>query len=300
MKYIDLHCDALTSENALQVTKETLAAGGCLLQCFAAFVPEQEGRFDRAIALADAFDALCSAEGYHAVTRVSELSEGVNALFTIEGGGAIEGDLKKLETLYGRGARMMTLVWNQSNELGFPNFSGDPFKREKKRGLTETGRAAVEKMLSLPMLVDVSHGSDKLVEDVAELCARKGAPFLASHSGACAVHPWTRNLEDLQIRRIAESGGVIGLDFVADFLSDDHTPEGQRAALLSHAEHILNVGGENVLALGSDFDGMPENSYLKNPSYLPDFLDALERRFGTERTEKIAFRNAKRVLEWLG
>lgn len=299
MKYIDLHCDALTSGGALQVTKENLTAGGCLLQCFAAFLPEKEGYF-KALSLKDAFDALCAAEGYRAIKSVSELSDGINALFTIEGGGAIEGDLKKLETLYRLGARMMALVWNQKNELGYPNFSGDFLRREKELGLTETGREAVEKMIELKMLVDVSHGSDRMVEDVFSLCKRAGAPFLASHSGANAVYPCARNLEDLQISKIAECGGVIGLDFVSSFLSSDHSIESLREALLIHAEHIINVGGEDVLSLGSDFDGMKENPYLKNPAYVPTFLEELEKKFGARIAEKIASLNALRVFKWLG
>ena len=157
-------------------------------------------------------------------------------------------------------------------------------------------REAVDRMIDLGIVPDVSHGSDKLLSDVAAICKRKGASFAASHSGAAEVFPHARNLTDGGIRLIAESGGVVGLDFCAAFLSRDESPEGQRAALLAHAEHIIRAGGESVLAIGSDFDGIPENPYLKNPADLPKFFGDLKKKFGERIAEKILFGNAKRLL----
>ncbi len=301
MKYCDLHCDALTNEGVLQVTKQSLTQGGCRLQCFAAFISAREDRFAQAIALADAFGALCSENGYHPVRRTGELGDGINALLTVEDGGAIEGDLQKLETLYSRGVRMMTLTWNYPNEIGFPAFpdydalcSGSLSLRvrEKERGLTRFGFSCLEKMKELGMIADVSHGSDRLVSDAAKI----GNPFVASHSGARSVYDCARNLTDEGIRAVAESGGVIGLDFCADFLSDDKSAEGQRAALIAHARAILNAGGEDSLAIGSDFDGIPENPYLKNPADVPRLLEAFGKIFGARVTEKIACGNFMRVF----
>ena len=146
------------------------------------------------------------------------------------------------------------------------------------------------------MLVDVSHGSDRLVEDAAEICREKGFPLVASHSGANGVFDCARNLNDEGLRLIAESGGVVGLCFCADFISSDGSEEGQARALLNHAERIINAGGEDCLAIGSDFDGIPENPYIKNPSAVPRFLLRFEERFGTRRTEKFAYKNFLRVF----
>ena len=306
MRYLDLHCDALTHEGVPTVRKETLEKGNCLLQAFAAFIAEKEGRFAKAMSLADKFDALCTENDFNVVRKFSDIREDkINALLTVEEGGAIEGEIEKLDKLYARGVRLMTLMWNYPNEIGYPNFpeyeglktgTASPYQREKERGLTDFGHEAVERMCELGMIVDVSHGSDKLVEDVAEICKGKNTPFVASHSGAAAICPWARNLEDRQIRLIAESGGVIGLDFCADFTSPDGSAEGQRAALLSHARHIINVGGEEVLSIGSDFDGIPPNAYLPAPSHVPAFIDQLEKTFGSRTAEKIANKNALRVL----
>lgn len=300
MKYIDLHCDALTKvEGVFQVTGDALRKGKCRLQCFAAFVEEREGAFARVRAYAEAFGTLCEREGLVPV-RSALLPEGTCALLTVENGAAVEGSLEKLDCLYGLGVRMITLTWNHVNEIGFPSIIGDRAlghgglqMRETERGLTKFGRETVERMKELGMVVDVSHGSDKLLFEAADIL---GQPFVASHSGADAVYRCARNLTDEGIRRIADAGGVIGLDFCAAFLSDDRSAAGQRAAILAHAAHIVNVGGENVLALGSDFDGIPQNPYLRTAADMPRLLADFDGLFGARIAEKIAWKNALRVL----
>ena len=175
MKYIDLHCDALTkTEGVFQVTREKLKEGGCLLQCFAAFIEGTENRFARTAALAETFQAMCRLEGYNVVRSFSDLrADRINAMFTVEEGGAVEGSIEKLEALYACGARMLTLTWNYPNEIGYPNFpdydavlmrapqggirgGGSPYLRETVLGLTPFGFEAVERMQQLGMIVDVS------------------------------------------------------------------------------------------------------------------------------------------------
>lgn len=301
MKYCDLHSDALTTKSRPQVTKETLACGGCFLQCFAAFVSSEE-KYREALALADRFDAYCQENGLRKITRAGEIGSGINALFTVEDGGAIEGSLEKLDALYARGARMMTLIWNYPNEIGFPNFPDYKglfagrlplSRRQTELGLTPFGVSAVERMNELGVIVDVSHGSDKLVEEVGSVSKR---PFVASHSGARRICDCARNLTDGGIRLIADHGGVVGLDFCADFSGGGDTAQGQREALLKHAEAIIDAGGEDALALGSDFDGIPENPYLRTPADVPDFLEELEGAFGCRIAEKIAYGNFLRVF----
>ncbi len=305
MKYIDLHCDALTkTEGVFQVSHELLAAGGCLLQCFAAFSEKPD--FCGTVALCEKFDGMCEREGYRRVRSPSDLDgDGIHALLTVEGGGALEGSLDRLDALYRRGVRLLTLVWNDPNELGWPNFVnyrkrsfgyGCHRERETQHGLTRFGREVTARMRELGMLIDVSHGSDKLFFEVAEDSRKTGIPFVASHSGAAAVYPHARNLTDGQIRTLADCGGAVGLVFCADFLSDGKSAADQHAAILAHAGHILDMGGPDVLALGSDFDGIPPNPYLGNAAEMPRLLEEFTARFGFATAEKIAFRNAQRVL----
>ncbi|MGN1077542.1 MAG: membrane dipeptidase, partial [Candidatus Gallimonas sp.] len=171
MRYCDLHCDALTTRNAPQVTRENLRRGGCLLQCFAAFSSARENAYGETLALAEQFSALCGREGYHVVLRPADLDlQKTNALLTVEGGGGIgegEKEEERLEELYARGVRMFGLVWNYPNGLAYPNFPDydglstgrSSFSARERRGLTKRGRRAAEKALSLGMMLDVSHAS---------------------------------------------------------------------------------------------------------------------------------------------
>lgn len=301
-----MHCDALTKEGgAVHVTKETLAKGGCLLQCFAAFISEREDRFARALALCDRFGEMCAENGYRPVRRFKDIGkEEINAMLTVEEGGACEGDPAKLEELFRRGVRLMTLLWNRENEIGYPNFpdyegllrgQGSPEARER-RGLKPLGEEIVCRMQQLGMIVDVSHASDGVFSDVARMSKEAGIPFVASHSGAAAVCPWARNLTDEQIAVLGDCGGVVGLDFCSDFLGGEPTPEGQREAVLAHAEHILAAGGEDVLAIGSDFDGIPTNPYIGTAADMPRLFSDFTEKFGARIAEKIFLSNARRVL----
>ena len=98
-RYCDMHCDTLTAEGALQVVPERHRAGGCYLQCFAAFLFQPDGSlYRRALAAFDKFDGWCREYGLNRVGRASDLKENaLNAVLTVEEGAAIEGDLHKLE-----------------------------------------------------------------------------------------------------------------------------------------------------------------------------------------------------------
>lgn len=298
MKYCDLHCDALTASGKKQVTKARLEAGDCLLQCFAAFV--KEGGFSRFSSLADKFDDLVKNEGYHRVLYASDVKENaVNALLSCEGG-AWE-SIEELRGLYARGVRMAGFVWNTPTAAGYPNFPdyqglcagrASPSVREEKRGLTPFGHESAELMAQLGIIPDVSHGSDALFWEIAQ----KKRPFVASHSNAASVQNCARNLTNAQIAAVADCGGVVGLNFCVDFLSDDGSAAAQRTAILAHVRAILNAGGEDVLAVGSDFDGIPENAYLPDPSCMPSFFETLADEFGVRIAEKAARDNFLRVL----
>ena len=298
MKYCDLHCDALTASGAPQVTKARLISGGCLLQCFAAFVGE--GGYARFLQLADAFDALCAREGYHKALCARDVREdSVNAVLTAEGGAFAT--LGELRGLYARGVRMAGFVWNVPTAAAYPNFPDYaglcagrvPFSlREKARGLTAFGHEAAEEMARLGIIPDLAHASDRAFWEMAE----KKRPFAVSHTGAACVQNAARNLTDAQLAALGDRGGVAGLYVCADFLSEDGGDEGQRAALAAHARAILRAGGEDVLAIGSDFDGIPPNPFLPHPAKMPLLLQLLADEFGARIAEKAARDNVLRLF----
>lgn len=146
--------------------------------------------------------------------------------FGVEGGHMIENDLNKLESLYKKGARYMTLTWNNSTDWATSaqdeTTKGDSLKH---KGLTDFGKTVVHKMNELGMLVDLSHVGEQTFWDAIRTSTK---PVLVSHSCVYALCPHRRNLKDDQIKAIGENGGVIHLNFYSGFVD----PEFEKEAML--------------------------------------------------------------------
>jgi len=210
----------------------------------------------------------------------------VSAFLTVEEGGVIEGKLQNLRNLYRLGVRLITLTWNYPNCIGYPNFKWE----HKDKGLTPFGEEVVAEMNRLGMLIDVSHLSDQGFHDVARLSQK---PFIASHSNVRSVTNHSRNLTDDMLRKLAEKGGITGLNFELDFLGDDGSIE----AMVRHISHMRNIAGIEVIAIGTDFDGTTHLTAIKDTGDMYMLFDALSKAgFTAEEIDKISFRNAERVI----
>ena len=153
-------------------------------------------------------------------------------------------------------------------------------------------------MESLGMIVDVSHLSDAGFYDVLEETKR---PFVASHSNARKVCGCVRNLSDDMIRKLAERGGCMGLNFCADFLKVVPVGEVNPGAIedvVRHAIHITNRGGIDVLGLGSDFDGIDTNEALPGVQNMEVLWEALHKAgYRQSELDKIFSGNVLRVYK---
>ena len=216
----------------------------------------------------------------------------ISAVKTVEEGGVINGNLSRIDELYNKGIRLITLTWNHPNCLGYPN-SRDKSIMEK--GLTELGCRTVERMNELGILVDVSHLSDGGFWDCIRISK---TPVCASHSNARALCGHPRNLSDHMIRTLAENGGVAGLNFYPAFLT------GRDEAVLDdiarHAVYMIRCGGEDVAAIGTDFDGFDNKArdgWIGHVREMEAVWDAMKKRGVTERQlDKIMSGNALRVI----
>lgn len=262
MRYFDLHCDTLVTcleakksllKNDLHVSVEKGDRYTPYIQCAAIWLPDKvrgaaaEKWFDDH---ADLFDRE-AATGAFTVIRdgkdieAMENKQGTGLMLTVEGSAVLAGKLENVKHLRDRGVRMMTLTWNGSNEVGSGIMSGDSF------GLTPFGKMAVKEMEQLGIAIDISHASEKLFYDVVENTER---PFVASHSNAKALCKHPRNLTDEQIKVMCQRDCLVGLNYFKAFLNDE--PDmADVEDLFRHAEHFLSLGGANILAMGSDFDG---------------------------------------------
>ncbi len=212
----------------------------------------------------------------------------VAMVLSIENGIAIGKDLGLLRNYHRLGVRIMSLTWNHRNNLG--DGVGRP---QGRRGLTALGRETLREMERLGMIVDVSHLNEKTFWQVIEATKE---PVVATHSNASALCGNPRNLTDAQIKAISEKGGFIGLNFCGHFLSDGG--ESSIRDVVRHARHIAEVGGARVLAVGSDFDGIPETpSGLEHIGKMGKLIGALRRAgFSASEIEAIAHRNFLRVF----
>lgn len=323
MRVIDMHCDTVGGlfelkshgqsgtlrENELHIDLLRMKGSRYLLQNFALFVQlNKDGDpWERVCSLHELYEQELqqNSDLIMPVYQFTDIAENeragkMSALLTVEEGAVCKGELEKLRELYRWGVRMMTLTWNFPNELGWPNFSRGQshYIPNTIQGLTERGREFVAEMEKLGMIPDVSHLSDAGFYDVLAVTKK---PFVASHSNARAVCPWVRNMTDDMIRKLAERGGVMGLNFCADFLEE--VPEGQKnpgtiAAVVRHAKHIADVGGISVLGLGSDFDGIDTHEELPGAQSMERLWDALKKGgFTEEQLDWIFWKNVLRVYE---
>lgn len=326
MKVWDLHCDTLSElrhaqlsgtpksfeHNDLMIDLQRLKQSGYGLQCFACFVdlgaPEDPMR--TALQEMDIFhnllarypDDLVWVRTGEDVKRLAGETR-IGAMLTVEEGGTCHGDLAILRDFYRLGVRMMTLTWNHKNELAEPNVGPDynedtwPVAPNTTGGLTDRGVAFVEEMERLHMLVDVAHLSDAGIRDVLRHSTR---PFVASHSNARACCAHVRNLPDDLLRAMGEKGCLIGLNFCPAFLDDGpdrHHLTSRVEDMARHAKYILNLAGEDCLALGSDFDGIGGKLEIAGAQDMPRLAEGMCRAGLSEtQVEKIFWDNAARFF----
>ncbi|HEX6781824.1 MAG TPA: dipeptidase [Solirubrobacterales bacterium] len=218
------------------------------------------------------------------------------AVMHLEGAEAIDGDLELLDAWYERGLRSLGPVWSRSNAFAH----GVPFRfpspPDVGPGLTDRGSALVRACAERGVLVDLSHLNEAGFWDVARL---EPGPLVASHSGAHALCPASRNLTDRQLDAIGASGGLVGIVFAtpflrADFADDPATP---LALIADHARYIADRIGADHVALGSDFDGATIPAALGDVAGLPGLIVALaDAGFARREIEAVCWDNWRRVL----
>ena len=303
---IDLHCDTIMQlldhpdsgdlyRNTWKIDIEKLQKAHSKVQDFALFINlgdtnDPYGRYEE-------MRNLCTTQihlygehiqhvlSYQDVESVYKSGK-IGALMSIEEGGVL-GDLDKLKQAYQDGVRLITLTWN------YPNSLGEPHCGEQHKKLTPKGIEFVEAMQDLGIIVDCSHLNDAGTEQLGDIL---DVPFIASHSNAREVTAHTRNLPDNLIKLIANKGGVIGLNFAQSFLGT--SPVSRIEDIVKHGLYLINKGGQDVVALGTDFDGIKPNTEIKDASEMYRLYDSFkEAGLSVEQCEKLFWKNADRLLK---
>lgn len=298
--YFDLHCDTLMHctegknliENDLAISIKRGLVNAPWAQAFAAFIHDDYTKDD---------------EGYKLFLKMAEIFRQTlaqnpdlvkeydprdidparcNAMFTVEGGAAINGKPERLQELKDLGVRIFSLVWSKENEL-----AGGV---DTDIGLKPAGVETVKELERLGIILDVSHLNTK---GFWEMCKIARKPFIATHSNAISVGSHRRNLSDEQIKELLSRGGIIGLTYCMPFIHNRDEDDASYDDMARQIEHMLSLGAENQLALGSDFDGAHVPSAMNGIQTMPAFVDFIERKFGAELARKISFDNANEFFK---
>ena len=223
-----------------------------------------------------------------------------NGIFAIqlhfEGAEAIDEDLRALDVWYEVGLRSLGIVWSRPNIFG----QGVPFRfpgsPDTGPGLSDAGQRLVRRCNELGIVVDLSHLNERGFWDVARISE---APLIATHSNAHAINATTRNLTDAQLAAIAETDGLVGVNFHVAFLREDGRTDTDTPleTIVRHCDYLIDKLGEERVAFGSDFDGAVMPAELADCSQLPNLIQAL-RAAGYDEAllRKLAYENWIRVL----
>jgi membrane dipeptidase len=248
--------------------------------------------------VADQLDAIDVAMAKHptelawtrtgAEVRAAKAAGQIAALGGIEGGQALEGQLEPIAAFSRRGVRYLGLLHFSANAIGRPAKGRGA---DGGIGLTGFGRDVVRECERTGVIVDLAHINRRGFFDALALATQ---PPMVSHTGVLGVHQHWRNIDDEQLRAIADKGGCVGVIFARRYLGSASID-----AVVDHLLHILDVAGDDLPALGSDFDGFvvpPEG--LEDVAALPNLTVALSRRGVAPRVlEKILGGNVLRVLD---
>lgn len=238
---------------------------------------------------------------FKVVRTANELEHCLNtgvmaAIFHIEGAEAIDHNLETLHVLYQAGLRSIGPVWSRPNIFG----SGVPFSfplhPDCGDGLTPWGKDLVRECNSLGIMIDLSHITAKGFWDVHAISTK---PLVATHSNAYALSHTARNLTDEQLAAIAETDGMVGLNYAVPFLREDGTNNADTPleTMVRHIDYLVSKVGIDRVGMGSDFDGATIPEALGDVTGLPKLVEALQAHgFDQESLEKICYKNWVRVL----
>ena len=302
MRIIDTHSDTLVKilktgqglyENNLHIDIKRMKNYSSYCQFFACFTNTENAKEYAVSAFLNFKDELLKNKEYIGLaTNFKEYSDLKNegkaiAFFSLENAEPIE-DISDLDLFYNIGVRMISLSWNNDNRFA-SGVLGD-----EKRGVTELGKQVIQKMEEKNIILDVSHLNEKSFWDVTEISKK---PFIASHSNAYNICNNNRNLTKEQFLEIKKRDGFVGINFYPLFLTGEK--EAKISDILKMTEYFLSLGGENIIGLGSDFDGvdcLPEGIFgVEDVEKI--FNEMAKIGYSDELMDKIAHKNFEKIIK---
>ena len=219
----------------------------------------------------------------HLEAQKNSLPDNFHPILSVENGSLIGDQPQRVDELAHAGVRLMNPVWAGENLLGGA--------WNTSHGLTEFGKEIIHRAYANGIVPDLSHASDEMSKEILAIASQKAYPVIASHSCARAIHPHGRNLTDEYFQEIMASGGVVGLSFCPEHLTDGVC---NMDTIYRHLSHYLSLGGEDHLAIGADWDGIdttPEGvATIHDIPALAEFLR--DKGWSEQLLNKIFYQNA--------
>lgn len=246
-------------------------------------------------------DILKVARSYNDVLEAKKHGK-LYAFIGLEGLKSIGEDLDLINEFYAFGARHASLTWNEENPLGTGSL-GNP-----EHGLTKVGRSAVRRIQDLGMILDVSHLNDASFWDLLDTA---NGPVVATHSNCRSLCNQRRNLKDEQLKELAKTGGIVGLNSFNEFVHEEEAKQTVEN-LVKHLIHMVDLMGIDHVGFGFDFceyckgdtlsafssQANPYTIGLEDASKVPHVIEEMKRvGFHTNEIEKIAYKNWHRIIE---
>ena len=282
MIYFDLHCDTATlmyenkinfSNNELHINSKVLKLFEKCYQCFAVYIDDIKNIYG--------IDYFKNVLNY--IKPLIAKESNLVPVFTTEGGRVIEGNLDNLYILKEYDICIFGMVWNGENALATGAV------KDNKKGLSSLGKECLKRLYDLNIYPDISHLSDQGIYDLMENYEK---PFVASHSNSRKVKEHPRNQTDEQLTEIYKRGGLTGLNLYPPTISEEATiPD-----LIKHLEHMLELGGENCICLGCDWDGTSLPKGITGIESIYDIVAELKEHYSPEIIDKIIYKNALRFF----
>ncbi len=208
--------------------------------------------------------------------------------FSLEDARLLCGDLERLDLLHSMGIKFLIPMWKGESIIGGA-FDTDT-------GLTDFGKAVIERCFEIGIIPDISHCSLKSADEILKLAEEKGGVVIASHSCSYSVYSHPRNLRDEQFLRIKELGGIVGLSLCAYHLTEKKE-KCTADDIMRHFEHYLSLGGEDMTCFGADMDGAPMPCGVSGIESMPMIYEMLCNKFSREIADKLTYDNASIFME---
>ena len=293
MDYFDLHCDTATK---LFDADETLDRTECHVRrdCFRTFSSygqvfavfskpglSDDGCYERFFDVADSFEKKNGIE--FRLWREDVAPSENNYILSVEDGRLISGDISRVGKLFDRGVRILTPLWAGITCIG-GSFDTD-------EGLTKHGADVIRECVSLGIITDISHSSERSADEILDICEAPGAPVIASHSDSYSVYPHPRNISDARAKSVASSGGIVGVCLHAPHLAESGA---DCESVFKHIDRLVSLIGERSVAVGADFDGtdfLPRGIASQKDVYkIADVM--LKHNYGEDAVKAIMYGNA--------